>query len=436
MGRTDIAEGLLHLAWREGSYKALVGRGALLGVEIEVVSPGRHNIDQGADFCEAKIRIDGLLWVGSVEIHRKSSDWLKHGHHRDEAYQHLILHVVLEADEVVYDSSGRELPTAEMVLGELPLPLEEKPLLELEELYCMHRLEEMPKGFAPAWIEQLAKERMQAKAERLLGEWRQLRGDWAEVFYRQLMRSMGFSLNNDAMQQLAEQLPYKVLLRYRDDRLALEALLLGVAGLLEQKEAWADTYGGMLREQFDYYRSAYHLEVAEASAFRKGRLRPPSSPYLRLAAVAALVATNMQSFSLCQLRAISLAELRQAFEVELSPYWQENYAFGKRRKMPHSGSFSRETVEMLIINVLLPYRLATALLEEDVAREEEVYQLLRALKIEDNRVVRRFPRDLRQAGTALESQALLGLYRGYCQKRDCLRCRWGRYLFRLKDEEA
>ena len=47
---------------------------------FEIVNTGLHNHDSGPDFFNAKIKIDGILWVGNVEIHVNASDWHKHHH--------------------------------------------------------------------------------------------------------------------------------------------------------------------------------------------------------------------------------------------------------------------------------------------------------------------------------------------------------------------
>ena len=63
------------------------------GLPIAVIDPGIQNTDAGPDFFNAKIKIDGTVWAGSVEIHEKASDWLLHHDDSDKAYDSVILHV-------------------------------------------------------------------------------------------------------------------------------------------------------------------------------------------------------------------------------------------------------------------------------------------------------------------------------------------------------
>ena len=75
---------------------AALGKDFLLtdGRPLHVSSPGRQNFDAGPDFSNARITVDGTQWAGNVEIHVKASDWFRHGHQTDKAYDSIVLHVV------------------------------------------------------------------------------------------------------------------------------------------------------------------------------------------------------------------------------------------------------------------------------------------------------------------------------------------------------
>ncbi len=84
---------------------------------IEIIDVGIPNPNAGADFSNAKIKLDNLIWAGDVEIHLRSSDWNRHQHHKNEAYNNVILHVVAECDCKIYDSNNREIPQIEIVIS-------------------------------------------------------------------------------------------------------------------------------------------------------------------------------------------------------------------------------------------------------------------------------------------------------------------------------
>ena len=106
--RTD--EKLLHYVWRHKLYP-LQPLHTTTGQTVEVIDPGLPNThDAGPDFFNAKLKIDGTLWVGNVEIHVRASDWHRHGHDRDKAYDSVILHVVDKDDAPVYRTNGELIP--------------------------------------------------------------------------------------------------------------------------------------------------------------------------------------------------------------------------------------------------------------------------------------------------------------------------------------
>ena len=79
--------------------------------EFQIIDYGIYNESEaGPDFSLAKIKIDGILWVGSVEIHVKSSDWYLHKHEKDKNYNNVILHFVHENDRKIIQNN-RDIPT-------------------------------------------------------------------------------------------------------------------------------------------------------------------------------------------------------------------------------------------------------------------------------------------------------------------------------------
>ena len=102
-------ERLLHYVWKYKLYTAT----PLITTEgrpVQVIDPGMQNTDAGPDFFNAKIKIDGTLWVGSVEIHDKSSDWLLHHHDTDKAYDCVILHIIGFNDFQPVRTNGNPIP--------------------------------------------------------------------------------------------------------------------------------------------------------------------------------------------------------------------------------------------------------------------------------------------------------------------------------------
>jgi hypothetical protein len=86
-------EELLQFLWQ---YKILKPLPLITtsGKEIFVLKNGELNKDSGPDFFNAQVKIDTIVLVGNIEVHVKTSDWLKHKHEADKNYDNIILHVV------------------------------------------------------------------------------------------------------------------------------------------------------------------------------------------------------------------------------------------------------------------------------------------------------------------------------------------------------
>ena len=82
-----------------------------MDAKLEILNPGEQNPHAGPDFFNARIRFDQMIWAGNVEMHSRASDWYRHGHHLNPAYNNVILHVVGEYDTDVTNSLGRRIHT-------------------------------------------------------------------------------------------------------------------------------------------------------------------------------------------------------------------------------------------------------------------------------------------------------------------------------------
>src|ERR1041385_3542331 len=204
------------------------------GRQLEIIYQGDHNHDSGPDFFNAQIRIDGLVWSGNVEIHVNASDWLKHNHQNDEAYNNVILHVVYESDCLPNASNGQALP-AFVIKNHI-----DKNLLAgydylqnaTDEISCAGKIINVPPLLVTNWLSRLIVERLERKINDLKIELEQNKNDWEETFYRHIARQFGMKVNAEPFQWLAASLPYKILVRHSDNLLQLEALLFGQSGLL------------------------------------------------------------------------------------------------------------------------------------------------------------------------------------------------------------
>lgn len=65
------------------------------GRSIQIISPGIINVNEGPDFLDFAIMLNGKVIVGDAEFHINALDWENHKHFQDKNYDNVILHLVL-----------------------------------------------------------------------------------------------------------------------------------------------------------------------------------------------------------------------------------------------------------------------------------------------------------------------------------------------------
>lgn len=417
------SEAFLHFVWEHRLYDALLPVEASGVSTVEVIDPGLRNEDAGADFSAAKIKIDGILWAGNVEIHRHSRQWLEHRHHLDPTYRNVILHVVETGDDLCHTSDGRLLPCVRMLVSEdlwerAASLLERANHLPCAPLNCGRIAE----GLIASELERLAEDRLLSKADVLLNLYRETH-DWYETLYIALMRSFGFGLNSDPMERLARSLPLSYLRRQRDHSEQVEALLLGQAGLIAALPE--GDYRTCLEHEYRFLSHKYELRPLAPGQWRWARIRPANFPTRRLVQVGSIISHD--DFDLdCWLRAWPPEQYAALIDQrQMSSVWYTGLGNGL--------ALSLASRFVLVTNIALPLRLAwgraqgqdmSALLVEVMHRADQ-------LPPECNRITRLFAGAGIASDNAAQSQAVIHRYKTYCTQRKCLFCAWGRELLKV-----
>lgn len=396
------------------------------GKRLQVLDPGRLNTDAGPDFFNAKISIDGCMWAGNVEIHRRSSDWRRHNHHMDPAYDSVILHVVEEDDEPVLRSDGEPIPV--FLLRCVPDFYKDYEYLvsRAGTLPCADRVYELDPLFLTDWVQSLALERLQGKSERI-GEWlERYTGDWEEVCFVSLARTLGFGVNGDAFERTARSLPLLFLRKHADSLFQIEAFIFGQAGLLRHGDYPDDDYYTRLTREYAFLQNKFGLKPVEAGVWRFARMRPANFPHRRLALLAQFVYEGFNLFSKIVESGDDEA-IRALFSVELSGYWQTHYTFGN--SVPSAPTVLGEgAIDGIMINTVAPLFYAYGMRKGGEPYIDRALSLLENLKPERNSIVRQFVDARIAVKNALDSQAVIQLHNEYCLNKKCLYCRIGHRL--------
>ncbi len=443
-----VVERLVAWIWeRQAVVGPLVGDD---GCRYKVVFRGRPWGERGPDFQGALVaREDGELLRGDVEVHVRATDWRRHGHGRDPAYNQTICHVVLwdDAERPTQLEDGRTVPTLELVTHLAA------PLAELEQ---RRRAEEGLRPPEPACVPApgaLGDLLDRAGLERFLGKSAQFEGDLAghqaeEVLYRGALRAMGYTANTAGFEHLGAALSLDAIraavslhAAARGDArsLRVQAALLGAAGLLPSQRSLPEEDGWP--EQLE--RAWTDVEPAVGaplprSTWRWWRVRPENLPPRRVAGLShVLVAWLREDPIDLLLRDLSEAErlerptrLAESWRIRAAdPFWGGHFDFGRACPSARPWLIGSGRAGEVAVNVVLPFLHALGQASDDTRLSERALALYRRYPpTAPNRVTREMVRQLggdagaAQARTACRQQGLIHLYRHWCDARDCQHC--------------
>ena len=413
-------EQLLHYVWKHKIFP-LKELKTTTGQQVEVIDTGLANTDAGPDFFNAKLKLDGVLWIGNIEIHERSSDWFKHGHHADAGYNSVILHIASEIDTEISRSNGERIPQIQLICPEA-VRTNYKELLETDSYPpCYRILPSLPPFTAHSWMTALQMERFEQKATLLNERLKRCQGNWEDAFFITLARNFGFGLNGDAFETWAHRLPFRAVDKHRNDLFQIEAIFFGQAGILEDSDG--DGYYLRLKKEYTYLQHKFGLIPMDASLWRFLRLRPANFPHIRIAQLACLYHRAYGLLSRI-METETLQGVRDILKGGTSEYWLTHYTFGGSSPS-RPKTLSNTSLDLLIINTVVTFLYAYGLHKGNRVLCARAGSFLEELKAENNYITRMWEQCGMKASNAADSQALIQLKKEYCDKKKCLYCRIG-----------
>jgi hypothetical protein len=423
-------EDFLHYVWK---YR-LFERADLQttdGEELEIFSAGVHNSDSGPDFQNARIRIGDTVWAGNVEVHLSSSDWQKHGHTTDDAYNNVILHVVYRDDKPLILATGRHVPTLVLenrIPGDLHGRYHNLIFGNQVVIPCEASIASVDSLTLHNWLTRVLIERLEKRSTAVITALNLNRGDWEETFYQFLAANFGFKTNALPFELLAKSLPQNILAKHKNNPMQIEALLFGQAGFLGK--AIEDEYPRKLKKEYEFLQKKYKLNPIENHLWKFMRMRPQNFPTVRLAQFSALVVNSNHLFSKV-LEIKDVKGLRDLFtDIKVNPYWENHYRFDA--ESPSSAkNLGQASVDVLLLNTLVLFLFSYGKHTQLQHFINRSLQLLEYLPNENNNIVADFDTLGVKIKTAFESQALLELKNNYCNYKKCLQCGVGNKILKL-----
>ncbi|MFN4299165.1 MAG: DUF2851 family protein [Thermaurantimonas sp.] len=417
-----MRESVLHFVWKNRLFKPLLLK-TFDGKPVEILHPGYQNHDSGPDFQNARIRIDGQLWAGNVEIHVHASQWRQHGHHLDQAYRNVVLHVVHSVDIFPLDPSEPPILELKNYLEPEIVNKAENLLTSTDEIACANQIKNVDDKTKMAMISRAAIERLEQKQLEKSEVLASLDYDYHKWLLSEVFKAFGLKANTQPMQSLAIRVPLSKVVQLADERLSIEALLYGLASLLPDTPV--DEYSEKLLREFHYLKAKHQIDdCLPAHMWKFHRLQPVSFPTIRISQLAALL-LRWDELVQAVFKRPDLEHLKNILAVEASPYWNTHYRFGVPTEKDVPKKVGNDLINRILINAVIPIMLSFGKNTDNADLQNIPLEWLEQLPSENNRFIRHMTASGFQNKSALESQGLLQLRNFYCVPKKCLFCSIG-----------
>ncbi len=420
-------EDFLHFIWKQKLYNQNDLR-TTDNQQLEIINPGEVNHDAGPDFFNAKIKINGILWAGNIEVHHDVNDWKLHNHHKDKAYDNVILHVVARGNGQTHRTNGEEIPVLLLTWSDKLWYSYLALRNQSDWLACSGKLADVNSFEWSFWKERMLVERLESRSMQIKEVLKATTSNWDETFYRILFRSFGFGVNSEPFELLARSIPLTVLLKYSDNVKIIEALLYGQAGFLN--EAFYDDYLKDLKREYHFIRQKHQLCPLEKHIWKFLRLRPSNFPTIRISQLAHLIVKVKGLFG-AFVNEENLDVILDLLDVDVSEYWEMHY-LPDRKSEKIFKNLGISSKNLIIINTIIPYLFSYGKNTQNHVFEDRAMDWLNLLKPEKNAIISKWKANEILVKNAGDSQALIYLSNNYCKKKKCLHCNIGHKVLTIK----
>lgn len=417
-------EKLLQYLWNFKIFKSFDFKD-VAGNDLDVLDFGRWNFDSGPDFLFGKIKTGNFILAGNIELHVRSSDYIFHQHSGNPEFENLILHAVFIHDVEVEELNNKGIPTLELkeyidenLLWKYESLLKENQFIPCSKLFDVKKI---PFNF----FEENLLKKLDEKSIEIEQALYLNKNNYEALLFQNLAYAFGLKVNAQIFKQMAEGLDFSVVNKIRQNQTQLEALFFGMSSWLEKPE---EDQTKIWRREFDFLKLKYQLpDVRFTPKFSK--LRPPNFPTVRLSQLASLYHLNLSLFSKL-MAAKNIEEIYKIFEkVKASKFWNNRFNFGKTSPVEGEKLLTKDFVDLILINAILPLKYTYHKnLEENIA--EEIINFYRKISPEKNTIIDGWISLNVKVENALETQALLFHYKNFCEKKNCLNCSIGFQLLR------
>jgi hypothetical protein len=404
---TSLKEEILHFYWISNVKKGSVFTGSK-NEEIEIVNPGVLNTNQGPDFLNSTVIINGIKLFGNVEMHLSSKDWYGHNHHKDPNYNNVILHVVKDSncDVFINNQVVCELNIASKLSFESVNYISNF-IKNSKQLPCKSSWSEIDNIIKISFLDRMFFERMESKCSDLKILYENYNGDVAEVFHNMVFKYFGGSVNRIAFERLGEILSYKIILKAIQGSLPISELFNAVSGIESPSK------------DVKHFIKKHNLETLPLSIWHKHRMFPSSSAPVRL---------EQLSYLVSNLYPVSVSEFNLTWLGKNNSLSKGLKGFSKNLEL--NSMIPKSFLYYLDINVYLPLVYFRSELTDDFDLKQICIDYYFELPFENNKVTRKFKTLIGEKTSAADSQALIHLFKDGCSNKKCLYCSLSGIKFR------
>ena len=459
MKKLNLNENFISRIWRDKSYymylKTTDGR------SVEILDYGIMNNDSGADYKNARIKIENNVFSGDIEIHKSLCDWNQHNHSGSGQYNKVVLQVVFWNDDFPSGSSlpvamkSREIPTVILSefltksIHEIWREIINNPSKEFK-LPCYPQNKRADAGKKTEWLRNVSLKRLNYRADRLnhrlefldkISGGKLKKHCWEKLFFEYTLEALGFSKNKEQFLKFAGNIDLDKIKKYNPDRLEIESLFFGIAGFLSDLR-YRDDYIESIKANWEKIKEKFKPPVMNKAEWNFFRLRPQNFPTIRMAYAVSLcreilISNFFKRIVMCFEKSRNIKkDLTELFlEIGLSEYWKNHYVFGKKVST-NIKSIGEDRVQDIITNVVLPLlHLYSDIFEKHILKKKVTeYYFLTKVKNE-NEVTKVMQKQLgMKASTISENQGLIHLHNFYCVKGKCEECLIGEEIFGKGDK--
>ena len=418
-----MREDFLHYVWKFKKFNFLDLK-TREGKSINIIHPGNHNTDAGPDFLNAKLIIDNTKWAGSVEMHLKASDWHRHKHSNDKAYNNVILHVVWENDVQILDQNEKTIPSL-VLLDKVEINLQNKYLRLINSqlwIPCQENIDKVKDIKIRSWIEHLMVDRLEEKIIDLTKALDELNNNWEQMLFVLIAKNLGLKKNSEPLETLAKSVPVDILFKHSDVNHQIESILFGQSSLLHSKQK--DDYSKSLLKEYTFLAKKYGLKKPKYLNWKLLRLRPSNFPSIRISQLASIYSSNNLMFDI--LLNGSLNDLKSLFEnIVASKYWDNHYLFEKESESNKPKKLGKNRTNIILINAIVPLIFLYGKTRGETKYIDKALALLELIPAESNQIINNWKKTGIGSKSAFDTQALIHLKTRYCNKQKCLQCAIG-----------